>query len=523
MSSWAEERKCGAGVTRGPSDGRTGARGGAREVDGRINGSAGNGSWPWLPGHRSCPGIALALLVVDEARSYRGGVTPSAAPSGPSAPGLDIPAVTVAPGSTATTSLTVRNDSDIVEAYSLEVVGDCAPWATVEPPRVSLYPGTSETVTIRLEPPRSPGTRPGEIPLGVRVLPTEQPESVRVPETTVHVEEFRELHTELAPRRRRGWLRGRYRLAVRNLGNTSVQVGFTPGQAGEELRFGFSPAKPKLEPGESAEVRLRVRTGKPVWFGSPVVWPFTVDTTESGDQEEARRDEARRDETPVRPPLDAEFVQIPVFPKWLLAVLAALLALLLAWFTLVRPVVRSAAKEAATQAVQARPTPGGAQDGQSPGTGSGGGKDTQPDGNKGAQPGSSPGATPGTDGDGTSAGAGQSSATIDLKTSGGASKAGTYKVPQDRVFAITDIVVANFQGDEGVLTITFGDRKITTIALETFRNQDYHWVTPIKITENDAVTVNVTCAKPGTPATGRQAQVCHEVLNVSGVLSPTRQ
>lgn len=425
----------------------------------------------------------------------------------------------MAPGSTATTSLTVRNDSDIVEAYSLEVVGDCAPWATVEPPRVSLYPGTSETVTIRLEPPRSPETKPGEIPLGVRVLPTEHPESVRVPETTVHVEEFHELHAELAPRRRRGWLRGRYRLAVRNLGNSPAQVGFTPGQAGEELRFTFSPAKPRLEPGESAEVRLRVRTGKPVWFGSPVVWPFTVDTTESVDQEEARPDE-----TAVRAPLNVEFVQIPVFPKWLIAVLAALLALLLAWFTLVRPVVRSAAKDAATKAVQARPTPGGPQDGESPGTGSGSGKDAQPGGDKGAKPGSSPGATPGTDGDGTSAGGGQqSSATIDLKTSSGTSNAGAYKVPKDRVFGITDIVVANFQGDEGVVTITFGDRKITTIALETFRNQDYHWVTPIKITENDTVTVNVTCAKPGTPATGRRAQVCHEVLNVSGVLSPTKQ
>ncbi|MFD4778406.1 hydrolytic protein, partial [Streptomyces sp. NPDC058427] len=129
-----------------------------------------------------------------------------------------------------------------------------------------------------------------------------------------------------------------------------------------------------------------------------------------------------------------------------------------------------------------------------------------------------------TGGDGTSAGGGQqSSATIDLKTSGGASNAGTYKVPADQEFGITDIVVANFQGDEGVLTITFGDRKITTIALETFRNQDYHWVTPIKITENDTVTVNVTCAKPGTPATGRRASGCHEVLNVSGVLSPARQ
>ncbi|AGS68042.1 hypothetical protein B446_06090 [Streptomyces collinus Tu 365] len=268
------------------------------------------------------------------------------------------------PGDTATTTLTVRNDSDIVEAYSLEVVGDCASWTTVEPARVSLYPGTSETVTLRLEPPRSPEIRAGEMPLGVRVLPAEHPDAVQVLETTVHIEEFRELRTELAPRRRRGWLRGRYRLAVRNQGNTPAQVGFTPGQAGEELAFAFNPAKPKLEPGESVEVGLRVRTGKPVWFGSPVVWPFTVDTSEDRDQDE----QPGSDDTVVRTPLDAEFVQIPVFPKWLLALLAALLALLIAWFALVRPAVRSAAKDAADEAVQARPTPAGQQ---TPGGGAG--------------------------------------------------------------------------------------------------------------------------------------------------------
>ncbi|MER6631462.1 hydrolytic protein [Streptomyces sp. NPDC000987] len=449
-------------------------------------------------------------------------MTPSAASSGPGAPGLDIPVVTVVPGGTATTSLTVRNDSDIVEAYGLEVVGDCASWTTVEPARVSLYPGTSETVTIRLAPPRSPEIRAGEMPLAVRVLPAEHPEAVRVPETTVHVEEFHELRTELLPRRRRGWLRGRYRLAVHNGGNTPVQVGFTPGQAGEELAFAFNPAEPKLEPGESAEVGLRVRTGKPVWFGSPVVWPFTVDTAETGD-----RERNRPDQTVHRPPLDAEFVQIPVFPKWLLALLAALLALLLAWFTLVRPAVRSAAKEAADEAVRPRPTPAGEQGGnrQGPGVGSGGGASASP----GAQ-GSGQGLGSGSGGDGTSTGDGtavgggqQSSATIDLKTAGGETRTGTYRVPEKSVFGVTDIVVANFQGDEGVLTITFGDRKITTIALETFRNQDYHWVTPIKIPANDTVTIEVTCAEPGTPATGRRAQGCHEVLNVSGVLSSTKQ
>ncbi|MEU8825099.1 hydrolytic protein [Streptomyces sp. NPDC048636] len=422
------------------------------------------------------------------------------------------------------TSMTVRNDSDIVEAYHLDVVGDCAPWTTVEPPRVSLYPGTSETVTIRLAPPRSPEIRAGEVPLGVRVLPTEHPESVRVPETTVHIEEFHELRTELAPRRRRGWLRGRYQLAVRNQGNTPVQVRFTPGQAGEELGFAFSPAEPKLEPGESAEVGLRIRTGKPVWFGAPVVWPFTVDTTESGDREEDQHDPAA-----VRAPLDAEFVQIPIFPKWLLIVLAALLALLLAWFALVRPAVRSAAKEAANETVQPRPNPAGEKDGRNPDNGPGGSA-TQPGGkgpggkNQDGTSGAGADSPSGPGGDGGSAGGGQqSSATIDLKSSGGETKTGTYQVPKDSAFGITDIVVANFQGDEGVLTITFGDRKITTIALETFRNQDYHWVTPIKISENDTVTVKVTCEKPGTPATGRRAQGCHEVLNVSGVLSRTKQ
>ncbi|MFD4865411.1 hydrolytic protein [Streptomyces sp. NPDC058412] len=467
-----------------------------------------------------------------------------AASSSPGAPGLDIPPVSVTPGGTASTSLTVRNDSDIVEAYRLEVVGDCAAWATVEPERVSLYPGTSETVTIRLAPPRSPQVRAGDVPLAVRVLPTEQPEAVRVPETTVHVEEFRELRAESAPKRRRGWLRGRYRLAVRNEGNCPVQLGFTPAQPGEELKFAFTPATQKLEPGESAEVGLRVRTGQPVWFGTPVTWPFTVDVAEVEAEAEARdgagastsasangsgraREEgAERPESErVRVPLDAEFVQIPIFPRWLLAVLAALLALLLAWFLLVRPAVRSTAKEAA-EAVQKKPTPSADLNGQTPVTGdgkqpAGGGKGTQP-GAGGAGTGTGTGTGAGGGGGGTGGGGQQSSATIDLQTGTGQSKTGTYTVPAGKVFGITDIVVANFQGDEGVVTIDFGDRKITTIALETFRNQDYHWVTPISITESQTVTVQVTCAKPGTPATGRQAQECHEVLNVSGVLSNLR-
>ncbi|MFG3530422.1 hydrolytic protein [Streptomyces sp. NPDC047917] len=426
---------------------------------------------------------------------------------------LETPTVTVSPGTEATTTLTVRNDGDIVEAYTLEVVGDCAAWSTVEPARVSLYPGTSEVVTVRLAPPRSHEVRAGEIPLGVRVLPAEHPESVAVPEATVIVAPFHELRAELDPGRRSGWRGARFRAAVQNRGNTPVDIALSGKQAGEELRLAFTQGQQRLEPGESAEAGLRVRARKLIWFGQPVTWPFEVEAAE-GSEGNTDGERVGRSET-----LPGEFAQRPILPRWLLIVLAALLALLLAWFALVRPAVRSTAKQAANEAAQEK-KPDGQQGSADGGTGDPTGGQGQDKGDGKGKPGTSGGA--GSGGSGTGGGTGgtqQSSATIDVQTGSGAQKKGTYKVPEGKVFGVTDIVVANFQGDEGVLTISFGKRKITTIALETFRNQDYHWVTPIEIQENDTVTASVTCNKPGTPATGTQASKCHQVLNVSGELS----
>ncbi|MER7695387.1 MULTISPECIES: hydrolytic protein [unclassified Streptomyces] len=432
--------------------------------------------------------------------------------------------MTVSPGGTATTTLTVRNDGDIVEGYTLEVVGDCSAWSTVEPARVSLYPGTSETVTLTFAPPRSHEVRAGETPLAVRVLPAERPESVVVPEGTVTVEPFHELRTELEPRRRRGWLGARFGTAVQNKGNTPVDVALAGKQAGEDLRLVFTPDKKRLEPGEAAEVRLKVRARKLIWFGEPVSWPFEVHATEGAEG-------GAEDERPGGPePLPGEFAQMPVLPKWLLIVLAALLALLLAWFALVRPAVQSTAKQAGTEAAQ-KETERGKEQGAAPRGGAGDpaggqGQGTAPGGTGPGAGGSGTGGS-GTGGGGGGAGSGlggqQASETIDVQTRAGATKEGAYKVPAGKVFGVTDVVVANFQGDEGIVTISFGENKITTIALETFRNQDYHWVTPIQVPENATVTASVTCAKPGTPATGTQASGCHQVLNVSGVLSDLPQ
>ena len=113
---------------------------------------------------------------------------------------------------------------------------------------------------------------------------------------------------------------------------------------------------------------------------------------------------------------------------------------------------------------------------------------------------------------------GQFSTTIRVATNGGDSAAEPYIVPEGKVFFITDLVLANYQGDEGVLTIWFGGRQISVIALETFRNQDYHWVTPIAVPAEGRVVGQVNCTLPGTPPSGQRADRCREVLNVSGVL-----
>ncbi|SES29701.1 hypothetical protein SAMN05216188_1315 [Lentzea xinjiangensis] len=410
------------------------------------------------------------------------------------------------PGSEASTKLTVRNDSDIVEAYEFEVVGECAPWTSVEPARLSLYPGTSEQVTVLLRPPRSPEVRAGEIPLGVRVLPAERPESMVVSETTVVVEPFLQQRAELVPERRRAWRSARFHVEVHNDGNTPINVALVAAESDDQLRVTV-PAEPTaVDPGMRVELPVRARVGKVLWFGSPLAWPVRLTATSTAGVLPASGEATQAEE------LEGELLQLPVFPKWLLALLALLLALLLAWLMLVRPAVQSAAREAtdgrAEELVEVgKQQAAAAQDQPSQGQQPGG--DQPPSGQH----------QQGQQGQRDAGGGEQSSSTIEVRTNTGGQGTGTYVVPAGKVFRVTDLVLANHQGDEGVLTIAFGERTVTTIALETFRNQDYHWVTPIDVPENSTVSATVACARPGTPASGRQAPNCLQLLNVSGALA----
>jgi hypothetical protein len=77
---------------------------------------------------------------------------------------LEPTSATVDPVSSTRVRLRVRSTGDVVDEYRFEPVGPLAPsppsplapWTTIEPASLRLYPGTTGTVELTFAPPRTP-------------------------------------------------------------------------------------------------------------------------------------------------------------------------------------------------------------------------------------------------------------------------------------------------------------------------------------------------------------------------------
>ena len=95
---------------------------------------------------------------------------------------LPVRDVRVDPGATTTAKMLVRNTGQVVDQYTIDVVGNCAPWTQVEPKVVNLLPGADVEVTITFAPGRGPQVPAGVVPFGIRVLSREDPPGSAVAE-----------------------------------------------------------------------------------------------------------------------------------------------------------------------------------------------------------------------------------------------------------------------------------------------------------------------------------------------------
>lgn len=240
---------------------------------------------------------------------------------------LESPGLTLEPGAAGSTRLTIRNDSEVVEEYSLRVVGLGESWAAVVPASVSLYPGHDITALVEFRPPRSASVPAGEVKYGVHVLPTEHPEDAVVPEGTVEVLPFLQTTGELMPRMSRGKLGARHNVAVDNNGNVPITVDVAGSDPGELLEFSLQPPELTIEPGTVQFAALRVRPAQKIWRGRPATHSFAVTATPT-------------DGIPL--PLAGSHIQDPVLPyrtiRAVLVLLILAVALTVGWHLLLASV-----------------------------------------------------------------------------------------------------------------------------------------------------------------------------------------
>ncbi|HEU5352995.1 MAG TPA: hypothetical protein VFU65_00950 [Actinocrinis sp.] len=438
----------------------------------------------------------------------------------------------VNPGEEAEVELVVTNAGGVVDSFTLEVLGDPAAWAHIEPSGLSLFPGQSETAKLRFRPPVDPTLTPGPRPYAVRITSNEDPLHPRVEEGVLAIAGVPVLTADLSPRtgRARGKRAGKYQIALDNRGNAPVLVDLSGYDAQDLVDVTVQPPRIEVGPGAAAFVAARARARRRFWRGPSVLHRFTVAArpvqAHSDEPEEPTGYAAQpgRSAQPSRgvqapEPLDASLLQEAAIPPWVgkaaALVLLAAIALTALWFTVLKPVVKDAATGAANQALNAAGIPTG---GAGSGGGGGGGGGASPTGSTagggssssgGGSASSSPVAVAPT----TPAGPVQPAPVafaVDLKSNGHLT-AGTHQV-----YSVTDLVLQNPNGDTGSLTITRGGNTLISTRMENFRDYDLHFVTAITVGSGQSLSISVTCDKPGGGATA-----CTPAVLVSGMSHAT--
>jgi hypothetical protein len=415
---------------------------------------------------------------------------------------LESPEIRLEAGGEVAVPLHIRNNGSLVEGYRIEVLGVPAQWASVEPAEVSLYPGDSTTAVVAFRPPKTSAVPAGQLPFGVRVVPTEHPTETVVPEGMVEILPFLETAAELVPRTSHGRNGGKHQLAVDNRGNTPVSVLFHGLDPKNTVRVAVAVEGMVVNPGNAAFTDVGIRPVKRLWRGSPITHPFAVDVIPHEGQTVS---------------LDGAYVQDPTIPKWLLKALLALLilaALLVAlWFFVLKPTIKSEAQDAVKKPLAAASSQAAAAQSQAAAAKQ--------------QAAAAQAAAKGKPAPSTKSGSGSSappaphsvsapfSRRLAVNTAKGADSTTSYLVPAKQRLNMTDLVFENPQGDFGTLTITRGTNVLLTLGLENFRDTDYHFVSPIVVNAGDDVTMTVHCTRPGRPV-GSHPTSCNTATLLGG-------
>ena len=201
-----------------------------------------------------------------------GGVTVAVAPA----------VVSVKPGEEATAEVRIRNRSNVVDQYDIQVVGEPSRWTIAEPTTISLFPDAEGVARVRFRPIRSPEVPAGRKPFSIAVQSKASLSIAADQDGIVEVSPFREATLAISPRTVRGGVSANYRVTAENRGNVPLQLTFEGVDADELLTFQFDPPALQLGPGQSTVSQLVVQPRATFYDSAPQPRAFKVQLLAEG-------------------------------------------------------------------------------------------------------------------------------------------------------------------------------------------------------------------------------------------------
>ncbi|MEO6122736.1 MAG: hypothetical protein ABIR32_03440 [Ilumatobacteraceae bacterium] len=403
--------------------------------------------------------------------------------------------VNVAPGESETLELMLINLGNHTETFTLVPAGLLAGWVRLSPPTVTLFGGSSETITVTLRPPELATTPAGPAPLTVRIIPQDEPDDVIIAETTAVIGAFHDRRLHLLQPVVRSRRRGVFEFLVENQGNSQASCRLHMVDVSRRLDGDFDPPAVGVEPGGTSLVRLKMKAVRRQWRRGSRTLPFSIEADQQGFP------------TAVA---NATFVQTPVLPEHLgrrvLALAAVAGVLAGAWFGLLKPLTERTARDAvdsssSTVIVTQSSTPNGSVTGTV---------------NTAVTPTTIAPSTPISAPASVDAGVPVSRrllATAAPDQSGTA----TATVPAGVDWWITDIVLQNTNDDTGLLTVLRNEDTIQVWNLgDSYANIDQLKLdSPILFPAGSVVSIRLDCGFPNGP----DGQ-CSDAVLISGTEHP---
>ncbi len=178
-------------------------------------------------------------------------------------------------GSSITMTLEVENDSDLVDHFTIQVIGLDEDWYMPPPQTLYLMPKTRDTAQITFKPPRKPSSKAGAHPFEVRATARAQGLQSAAKQATLVINPYQNYISAIEPQRIKK-RKGRVDLTIENRGNTFATFDISARDREEVLNYKLGKKQFVLQPGEKEHIPIDVSAKRFILLGQAASTGFEV-------------------------------------------------------------------------------------------------------------------------------------------------------------------------------------------------------------------------------------------------------